>query len=402
MKLTLLLDLDDTLLDNDISVFLPQYLHTFSEEVSGIVEPGEFVKVLMNATGKMIQNQKPDCTLREVFNSTFFPALGLDADNFQGVSDQFYLEVFPNLKELTSKRVAAKSLVETAIMRGYTIAIATNPLYPMSAIQERLSWADLSTDKYHYDLIASYETFHFTKPDPAFFAEVMARLGWPDGKAVVIGDDMERDINPAGKLGIPAFWITQDGRNPPEGSGLPSASGELSDVLPWLEQTSNKELLPDYTSPAAMMAILKSTPAVLDSLCRELPLTKWTERIQTNEWSITEIICHLRDVDEEVNLPRIRRILHEQNPFLPGMDTDPWAHERQYISQNGQQALHQFISVRMKLLDLLSSMQVNEWNRSARHAILGRTKMAELVNIIATHDRLHIKQLHQVFYTNST
>jgi HAD superfamily hydrolase (TIGR01509 family) len=68
-----------------------------------------------------------------------------------------------------------------------------------------LSWADLSTDKYHYDLIASYETFHFTKPDPAFFAEVMARLGWPDGKAVVIGDDMERDINPAGKLGIPAF-----------------------------------------------------------------------------------------------------------------------------------------------------------------------------------------------------
>ena len=39
---------------------------------------------------------------------------------------------------------------------------------------------------------------------------------------------------------------------------------------------------------------------------------------------MTEIICHLRDVEREVNLPRIRRVLAEQNPFLVGEVTDVW------------------------------------------------------------------------------
>jgi FMN phosphatase YigB (HAD superfamily) len=402
VNLTLLLDLDDTLFNNDINIFLPEYLRIFSEEVSGIVEPEKFVKELLTATGKMIQNQQPDCTLKDVFNSAFFPALGLDPDNFQEAADRFYVEVFPKLESLTSKRKAAKKFVESAIECGYSLAISTNPLFPMSAIQERLSWAGLSPDIYHYDLVASYETFHFTKPDPAFFAEVMARLGWPEGRVLVVGDDIERDIEAARKLGIHTFWITQDGATLPFEPGLLTAGGTLDDVLPWLKETTSADLLPDYTSPAAVVAILKSTPAVLDSLCRVLPFKNWTHKIQPDEWSITEIICHLRDVDVEVNIPRIRAVLDEQYPFLPGMDTDPWANERQYICQNGYEALYHFISVRKKLLALISSMQAEDWERTARHAILGRTKMAELVNIIASHDRIHIKQFHQVFKSISS
>ena len=38
--------------------------------------------------------------------------------------------------------------------------------------------------------------------------------------------------------------------------------------------------------------------------------------------SLTEIACHLRDVDLEVNLPRVQAVLETDNPFIAGAVTD--------------------------------------------------------------------------------
>ncbi len=111
---------------------------------------------------------------------------------------------------------------------------------------------------------------------------------------------------------------------------------------------------------------------------------------------MTEIICHLRDVDEGVNLPRLKKVLQEDNPFLPGEDTDPWASERGYKNQNGRQALRQFITVREQMMEMLEAMDFEDWERPARHAIFGPTRLRELVNFIAGHDRLHVQQAFEV------
>jgi hypothetical protein len=121
----------------------------------------------------------------------------------------------------------------------------------------------------------------------------------------------------------------------------------------------------------------------------------WKKRPRPDEWSLLEIICHLRDVDREVNKPRLQKVLNENDPFIPGEDTDPWAQERGYIDQNGLEALQQFIIARLEMLDMLETVKTEEWQRPARHAFFGRTTLAELVNIIAQHDRLHIRQIYQ-------
>jgi hypothetical protein len=114
-----------------------------------------------------------------------------------------------------------------------------------------------------------------------------------------------------------------------------------------------------------------------------------------DEWSVVEILCHLRDVDNEVNLPRIYKMIQETNPFLTGKDTDPWANERQYICQDGPQALQDFITARLKLLSLLEGLPLADWERPARHSLLGPTHLNELVGIIAEHDRLHVRQVNR-------
>jgi len=399
VNLTLLLDLDDTLLENDIESFLPSYLDAFSKEMAAYVDPGRFVQTLLAGTQEMVKNRRPDCTLREVFDAAFFPTLGVNPLKFQGLADDFYSQIFPKLHSLTSPRPEAVELIEVAKKRGYRIVVATNPLFPLTAILQRLSWADLPVEKYEFDLITSYETFHFVKPEPSYYAEIMARLGWPSGGVLSVGDDLGRDITASRRLGLPAFWLSRDGISIPDDRDAPTVSADLADVLPWLDNTPVEKLQPDYTSHSAMLAILRSTPAALDSLCRHLSEQAWKTRPGQKEWCITEILCHLRDVDHGVNAPRVRKVLENDNPFLPGEDTDRWTDERNYFLQDGLEALKQFTATRLKLLDILEAIPADSWKRPARHAIFGPTDLAELVGIICGHDRLHVQQVHQVLKT---
>jgi hypothetical protein len=117
-----------------------------------------------------------------------------------------------------------------------------------------------------------------------------------------------------------------------------------------------------------------------------------TKRPIQNEWSLTEIVCHLRDTELEVNLPRLRMLLELDDPFIPARVTNAWAQERDYNNQDIVQALEVFTSVRMVTLELLHGLK-DEWQRKARHAIFGPTDLFELVKFMVEHDKLHIRQI---------
>lgn len=396
MTLTLLLDLDDTLLINDVDEFLPHYLKSFAKKVAGIVDPDLFVRSLLKGTQAMVNNRCPGLTLQEAFDQSFFSQVQVEPGQFRQVAEKFYQEEFSLLKNLTRPATAAVETIEQALQRGYRVAITTNPLFPRIAIEQRLAWANLAAQQFPFAAITSYETYHFTKPEPEFYAEVLARLGWPEGPVVAVGDDLDRDITAARKLGLAAYSISNQVKGDGHEDYSPTAAGDLAGLMTWLENTPNDTLLPDYSSPRAMLAVLHSTPAALDSLCRDLSESDWTRRPKADEWSLTEICCHLRDVETEVNFPRLQAVISKDNPFIAGKDTDRWAEERNYATQDGKAALQQFMESRLRLLGEIANLTAADWQRPARHAIFGPTHLAELVNIICGHDRLHIQQVHQL------
>jgi FMN phosphatase YigB (HAD superfamily) len=397
VTLTLLLDLDDTLLTNNMEAFLPAYFRALASYMTPHALPRDFIATLTASAGAMIANDFPNRTLKETFDAAFYPTLGLDARQIRDSIENFYQEIFPTLQPLTTPRPEAIQLIEDSLKRDFQLVIATNPLFPKSAIEERVSWAGISPQDYPISLITSYETFHFSKPNPAYYAEILARLGWPEVAIVMVGDDLENDIKPAQKLGIATFWIKPD--NPfifEKQNSPPCVSGWLDQIIPWIDNTPIDQLQPTINNQEAYLAVLKSTPACLASILAEIPISAWRKSPFEGEWCLTEIICHLRDVEREVNLPRLAKIIEETNPFLPGMDTDRWAKERQYINQDGPIALDEFIQARLELLELISKLNHDDWIQPARHAIFGPTQLIELVDINANHDRMHIQQVHQV------
>jgi FMN phosphatase YigB (HAD superfamily) len=399
VTLTLLFDLDNTLLGNNMDMFLPVYLQALSSHMTSYAEPRRLVKALMGASDQMIANLRPDRTLEEVFDAGFYPPLGIKKDQVRGVLETFYTEEFPKLRSTTQVRPEAVDLVKTVLSRGYQVAIATNPLFPLTAVTQRLSWAGLSPEEIPFSLIPSFHTFHFAKPNPAYFTELMAKLAWPEGPVVMVGDDFNLDITSARQAGLATFWVTPQGFPLPENQPLTSGHGTLTELLPWLGTTGPDSLLPDFTSPSAIIATLRATPAFLHSLCAHLTPEAWVQRPAAGEWSVIEILCHLVDMDIEVNLPRLRKVLQETNPFVAGMDTDAWADSRQYIQRDCMQSLQDFVTARLELIAFLVSLSPDDWQRQARHAVFGPTCLHEMAIFAAGHDRLHVRQIHQTIQT---
>jgi hypothetical protein len=188
--------------------------------------------------------------------------------------------------------------------------------------------------------------------------------------------------------------MTKNGASNWYGQGIIPPHGELTDLIPWMDASLPEPLQTNFTSPEAMLAVLRSTPAALATLCRQQNLDLERRPIP-EEWSPGEVLCHLRDVDVEVNLPRMHMVINERNPFLVGQDTDPWAEVRQYCKQDAIKALEDFTRARIELLKLLENLPAEGWDRRARHAIFGPTRLCELVDIIAGHDILHVQQIYK-------
>jgi FMN phosphatase YigB (HAD superfamily) len=390
MPLTLLLDLDDTLLDTNMDSFIPAYFKKLSEALAGYVDPDLMLPALMGGTKLMFANEDPTRKLCEVFDGYFYSKLGIDKNAFQPEIDKFYDEVFPSLGKLTHPRPQAVEFVEWAFSRGFRIVIATNPLFPIKAIHHRLRWAGLPPEKFPFALVTSYENMHFTK-SPAYYAEVLARLGWPDDPVVMVGNDVEMDLLPARKIGIPVYHIVPSGKS--EMQPAPDSSGPISDLRPWIEKSDLLSWMLKFDSADSLLAVLRSTPAGLADLAENIPPEQWMRCPECDEWSLNEIFCHLRDVELEVNIPRVRTMLEETNPFIAGQVTDDWVQQREYDLQDGHEALLVMTKARSQLVATLSNLSPDDWKRKARHSVFGPTYLQELVGFVKSHDISHIQQV---------
>ena len=149
-KTTLLLDLDDTLLNTNLEAFVPAYFQALASALVEDVPPEKMLPALTVGTKAMMDNQDPGRTLREVFNSHFFPQLGINQEALTGKIDHFYDEIFPSLGYVAAQRPEAIRFVKWAFENDFLLGIATNPYFPIKAVKHRMIWAGLPAEEYPF------------------------------------------------------------------------------------------------------------------------------------------------------------------------------------------------------------------------------------------------------------
>lgn len=388
MTLTLLLDLDDTLLNTNMDAFVPAYFQALAKHLGRRVQPEAMLPALMSGTQLMLASDDPSRALQEVFEADFYPKLGIPKSELDDLIEDFYDHVFPSLGSVTRKREGAVELVEWAFTKGYRVAIATDPLLPRKATYHRIRWAGLEPER--FDLISSFETFHFSKSHPAYFAEVLGRLGWPDGPVLMVGNDVERDLVPAQRLGLMTYHVDAESAS----GSAPEAGrrGNLLDLRSWLESADLSSLEPSFKTKDSILAIMASTPGALQGLSSNLSKEAWSHEPAPDDWAVIEVLCHLRDTEREVHHLQIKTLSEQTRPFIPRPDAGVWAKQRKYLNEDGAAALRDFASARMETLNRLNFLDDDIWKRPARHAIFGPTNFREVIGFMADHDRMHVQQ----------
>jgi len=228
-----LFDLDGTLLDIDLDAFFREYFSALGPVIAEALDTGMDQRAGLDAVlqgTEAMSVPHPGRTNQEVFNERFreFTGADLDLAEYALPFERFYAEVFPTLRGAMGPRAGARRAVLAARDLGLPIVIATNPIFPRAAIEERIRWAGL--EDVPFSLVTTYEVMHATKPLAGYYLEVAEKIGVDANRCLMVGDDRMLDM-PASDVGMRTFYV---GRPPVPSATWHGALEDLAELLPRL------------------------------------------------------------------------------------------------------------------------------------------------------------------------
>lgn len=396
MTPTILFDLDDTLLANSMDTFLPAYFKLLSDHLQDYYPPQQLPPLIYRSTEKMVQNLDPEISMEHCFDSVFYPELNQKKSDLSIKIFDFYQNKFPELKPLTQPFPTVPKLIKSLEKNKFNIGISTNPLFPKKAIEHRLAWAGIPVGEHSFNTVTTFEDYHFCKPHPDYYAETIAQMGWPDGPVLMVGNDWKMDILPAEELGIPTYYVGSSEKIDQSLRHHLSENGSINEIETWIYKViANNGVFECRDSLKAYLAILRSTPAAINTLIKSIDQDSFYAHPIKSEWSLIEILSHLRDVDDKVNLPRVKMLKTEKEPFFSAQLTDEWAKDGHYLNNNITNTLNQYNASRKTLINNILELTDQDWRKTITHTIFGPTSPLEIIKFMAQHDRLHVQQIYK-------
>jgi len=164
----------------------------------------------------------------------------------------------------------------------------------------------------------------------------------------------------------------------------------------------------------SILGRLAETPRELAGALERKSERELSTRPDAENWSATEIVCHLRDVEELFQV-RFHTILavHEPQIFVLGasaselmpwriggaighpLDPVRWAEDRQYTRNDAHEASAAFARRREEVLTVLHSLSAEDWQRVGVHPARGRLTLRDWAGSLAAHDENHLDQLRR-------
>lgn len=201
----ILFDLDGTLLPMDQDLFMKYY---FGSLAAKLVPHGYDMDTLVNnvwsGTKAMVMNNGSK-TNEEAFWDTFCTLVGKDCRPDMPIFDSFYRNEFAAAKNACQPTPAVKEVVDLIKASGKRLILATNPLFPAVATENRITWAGLA--KEDFELITTYENSSYCKPNPKYYVEILEKTGLKPEECLMVGNNAEEDMI-AETLGMQVFLLT--------------------------------------------------------------------------------------------------------------------------------------------------------------------------------------------------
>jgi hypothetical protein len=146
---------------------------------------------------------------------------------------------------------------------------------------------------------------------------------------------------------------------------------------------------------AETLKTLRAVPPILRALVDGLDEEQARRRPSADEWSVVEVVAHMRDVEQHA-LHRVRRMLTEENPHLAAFDHEAYARDRKYGDLPLQPTLGEYVELRDTHLDLLTGLDPDGWQRPGSHEVHGAVTVASYEVHVAAEEVDHLAQISRL------
>ena len=238
MITTVLFDLDGTLLPMELDHFLDTYLGLLTKKLSEHgYDPHKVMDGMWEGLGAMIGNDGSR-TNEDAFFAAFCRETGKDARVDIPLFYEFYKNEFQGAKASCGFDPKAVETVAAVKARGLRVVLATSPLYPSVSTEQRILWAGFKPED--FETYTTYENYHYCKPNPSYYREVLDKLGLQPEECLMVGNDATEDTA-AEKAGIKVFllprWLVN--RHNVDISQYPQ--GDFDDLLQYIDTMNKKD-----------------------------------------------------------------------------------------------------------------------------------------------------------------
>ena len=202
-----LFDLDGTLLPMDQELFTKAYFKGLATHLAPHgYEPQSLIDAIWKGTAAMIKNdgtQTNEIAFWNAFAGVFGEQVRTDEPKF----DEFYRTGFNAVRDVCGFAPKAADIVRILREKGIKVVLATNPIFPSIATENRIRWAGLEPSD--FELYTTYENISYCKPNLSYYEEILKRIGAEASECIMVGNDVGDDMV-AEKLGMKVFLLTDN------------------------------------------------------------------------------------------------------------------------------------------------------------------------------------------------
>ena len=147
-----------------------------------------------------------------------------------------------------------------------------------------------------------------------------------------------------------------------------------------------------------ILAILKETLPRLTKLTSGLMPVQLRTAPSAGEWSVNEVLAHLRACDDVWGNYYMMTILAQDKPTIKARNPRTWIKDTDYLQQDFQSSLRAFTKQRRKLLSVLELLSPKDWARTNTLIGAGKPLQQTLLSHadgLARHERAHLKQIER-------
>ena len=202
---TILFDLDGTLLPMDTELFTKKYFKALSIKLKDYFTPEEVTKHMWASTKYMMRNNEIEKTNQDAFFEDFYKTVDHKAEVLNPIFEEFYENDFNKIKGVSERNDDIIEAVSVLKEKGYDLVVATNPLFPKTAILNRIGWAGLNEEDFIF--ITNFEEMHFCKPNLDFYREILQKTDKEPSSCLMVGNDVKEDMI-VKEIGVKTYLIS--------------------------------------------------------------------------------------------------------------------------------------------------------------------------------------------------